>query len=335
MSTSLRVGIVGPGTIASRHRAALSESRCAELVAIAGGSPERLKMRSEAWGIPVAESLDDLVGRHQIDAALVLTPTQSHFEQAAYFVERGIPVLLEKPPTSSLGQAIRLQAHVRAHEGFVMPSHDRIYRPAIRATRSAIAAGDIGRVVAASFTVVKRPPTELMMGWRRTIVNPAGGALADSGYHLIYVAAFLLGVPTAVFGRQARFQWQLASEDTASALLCFADGLTAALTQSWAADSRSNLPEIVIWGTTGTVTIDSQGLAIDGERVQTEDVDSFVEMIRCFCDAVNFGTRPLHTLDDAVVAMAACDAYYRSCCSQHLEPIRSHRPDEPKGSLSA
>ena len=68
---------------------------------------------------------------------------------------------------------------------------------------------------------------ELMEGWRKTLRNPGGGANVGrlSGYHLVYLSLYFLGVPRDVFGSQVTVTWQIQSEDTATAVLCYESGV--------------------------------------------------------------------------------------------------------------
>jgi predicted dehydrogenase len=327
----VRIGIVGPGWIAAAHKRGIEESGCAELVAIAGGRKEHLDRRAGEWGVPVAASLADLVQDHHIDAAWVLSPTPAHYEQLGYLVSAGIPVLVDKPPTLTLTEAVQIAEQVRRSGGFIMPGHNRVYEAAVQEARSVVEAGRIGKVVAANFTSLGRPPAELMEGWRKTLANPGGGTLADSGYHLVYLSLYLLGVPTDVFGSQVTVTWDIQSEDTATAVLCYESGVAATLLQSWATNSLARIPEVTIWGTEGTLTLgegvlslNGQDLGINGER------DPFAEMVRVFASVLHDGRQPVQSLDDAITTMAVCDAYYRSCqtgCREAVENIGTKHQD--------
>jgi predicted dehydrogenase len=318
----VRIGIVGPGWIATAHKQGIDRSGCAELVAVTGGGAERLSHRAAEWSVPVAASLADLVRDHRPDAAWVLSPTPAHYEQLRYLLSAGIPALVEKPPTLTLRQAHEIRAELHGTGGFIMPGHNRVYEAAVQEARSIIEAGTLGKVVSANFTMVGRPPAALMAGWRKTLANPGGGALADSGYHLVYLSLYLLGLPTSVFGRQATISWELQSEDTATALLSYEGGVTATLLQSWAGQSPVGTPDVTVWGTEGTLALCDGQLSLNATRLPIDrDRDPFAEMVRAFVSAVRDGTSPIHSFDDAVRTMAVCDAYYRSCQTGRPEEV--------------
>jgi predicted dehydrogenase len=319
----VRIGIVGPGWIATAHKQGIDRSGCAEVVAITGGRGERLDRRGAEWGVPTAASLPDLVRDHRLDAAWVLSPTPVHYEQLRYLLSAGIPALVDKPPTLTLSEALEIDAELRRSGGFIMPGHNRVYEAAVQEARSIIEAGSLGKVVSANFTAVGRPPVELMEGWRKSVRNPGGGALADSGYHLVYLSIYLLGPPTSVFGSQATVSWELQSEDTATAVLCYEGGVAATLLQSWATENRTRTPDVTIWGTEGTLTLGDGELSLNGRDVAVDrEREPFTEMVRTFVAALDDGVPPVHSFGDAVTTMAICDAYYRSCetgCREAVE----------------
>jgi len=323
----VRIGIVGPGWIATAHKHGIDRSGCAELVAITGGSRERLDRRGAEWGVPTAASLADLVRDHRLDAAWVLSPTPVHYEQLCYLLSAGIPALVDKPPTLTVGEALEIDAELARTGGFIMPGHNRVYEAAVQGARSIIEAGSLGKVVSGNFTSIGRPPVELMEGWRKTLRNPGGGALADSGYHLVYLSIYLLGPPTSVFGSQATVSWELQSEDTATAVLCYEGGVAATLLQSWATENPARTPDVTIWGTEGTLTLCDGRLSLNGTDVAVDrEQDPFTEMVRTFVSAVRDGARPIQSFDDAVTTMAICDAYYRSCetgCQEAVDRLSS------------
>jgi predicted dehydrogenase len=321
----VRIGIVGPGWIATAHKHGIDRSGCAEVVAITGGSRERLDRRAAEWGVPTAASLADLVRDYRLDAAWVLSPTPVHYEQLGYLLSAGIPAFVDKPPTLTLREALEIGTDLGRTGGFIMPGHNRVYEAAVQDARSIIESGSLGKVVSANFTAVGRPPVELMQGWRKTLRNPGGGALADSGYHLVYLSLYLLGPPASVFGSQATISWELQSEDTATAVLCYEGGVAATLLQSWATENQARTPDVTIWGTEGTLTLCEGRLSLNGTDVAVDrEPDPFTEMVRTFVSVVRDGTRPIHSFDDAVTTMAVCDAYYRSCetgCQEAVEHV--------------
>jgi predicted dehydrogenase len=91
--------------------------------------PEAAAAVAREFGVPVAPSLKDLIGR--MEAAVVATPTVAHAEVGCRLLERGIHVLVEKPMAPTLAEADRLLA---ATDGRVLAvGHVEFFNPAVQA----------------------------------------------------------------------------------------------------------------------------------------------------------------------------------------------------------
>ncbi len=109
MATKTRIGIVGLGGIAQRAYlpvlASLEAVDLAVLMSRRSDAVERLRAR---YRVPAG--VTDLAAflRHDLQAALVLTPSPTHFEIVQTLLQAGVDVLVEKPATLSSGEAARL-----------------------------------------------------------------------------------------------------------------------------------------------------------------------------------------------------------------------------------
>lgn len=91
-----------------------------------------------------AEDWRDLLEKKDIDGVVIATPPATHAAIALPFIERGIPVFIEKPMTGSLKDALAIKAAARASGALVMVGHLHLYSPAYRATKEL--ARDIGSI---------------------------------------------------------------------------------------------------------------------------------------------------------------------------------------------
>jgi predicted dehydrogenase len=148
----LRLAVVGTGC---RGMAYGRESvRTGEAVVTAVAEPRtgrRLAAAAE-FGVTADRAVidwRDLAGRHDlnVDAVVVATPDREHTAPALAFVERGIPILLEKPmaPTQAEAEAIAQAADERSV--MVCVAHVLRYSAYTAAVKAAIASGAIGDVV--------------------------------------------------------------------------------------------------------------------------------------------------------------------------------------------
>ena len=96
----VRVGIIGAGSwAASNHIPVLKDRDDVELVVACRQGEEELALLKDQFGFEhVTENYEDALG-HELDAAIVASPSGFHFEHAKAALESGANVLCEKPFT--------------------------------------------------------------------------------------------------------------------------------------------------------------------------------------------------------------------------------------------
>ncbi|MBE7411813.1 MAG: Gfo/Idh/MocA family oxidoreductase [Leptospiraceae bacterium] len=111
-----RVAVVGLGNISKRHRANIKklypESEVVAISASGKNSSQEVSNLDKYYS-----NLKDSVEK-KIDMAIIASPATLHAEHANFFIRLGIPVLIEKPLTSS---EIDSQSIVESSEKFQIP----------------------------------------------------------------------------------------------------------------------------------------------------------------------------------------------------------------------
>jgi predicted dehydrogenase len=103
LSTPIPIGVVGVGFQGRRHAQKLQAIDAAELVAVIDTDPDCLRSVTDELGVDGMRDHRDLVGR--VSAAVVATPTSTHFEIARDLLRAGIHVLIEKPLATRIEEA--------------------------------------------------------------------------------------------------------------------------------------------------------------------------------------------------------------------------------------
>jgi myo-inositol 2-dehydrogenase / D-chiro-inositol 1-dehydrogenase len=189
-ATELRVAVIGVGMMGADHVARLhGRISGARVVVVSDAFTE--KADQVATAVPGCRVIADplaAIADPEVDAVLVASPGTFHEEQVLACVERGIPVLCEKPLTmdaeSSLG-VVRAEDEYARRTGrrLVQVGFMRRFDPEYAALRALIGSGDIGEplVVHCAHRNAAVPPTftsEMMIN--------------DSVVHEVDVARFLL-----------------------------------------------------------------------------------------------------------------------------------------------
>jgi predicted dehydrogenase len=129
--TPLRVAAIGVGHLGRHHARILSTLPGAALVGVVDVKPDRAATIAASFQTTPFTDYHDLLGR--VDAVSIAVPTESHLEVAAPFLERGVPVLIEKPLARSLREADELIALAEARGTVLAVGHTERFNPAVAA----------------------------------------------------------------------------------------------------------------------------------------------------------------------------------------------------------
>lgn len=101
--SKLRVGVIGVGALGRHHARILSELEDAQLVGVAEPDRKRGLQVARSCGTSWVPDFRELLD--QVDALTVVVPTSAHLDVASQCLQKGIPVLVEKPLASSAAEA--------------------------------------------------------------------------------------------------------------------------------------------------------------------------------------------------------------------------------------
>jgi predicted dehydrogenase len=169
------------------------------LAAIIEPSPHGRRIATAA--VPTAavfDSVDAMFGALNVDFIDVASPPATHAQAVAAGVAAGAHVFCEKPFVMSRAELEPL-AGAAAHKLVVVePCHNWLHGPAIRNALSHVNSGELGPPSRVAFSALRsRPAPGADYGapdWRDTD-GSNGGILADLGYHGMYLAMRVFGVP--------------------------------------------------------------------------------------------------------------------------------------------
>ena len=131
MRNRLPVGVVGVGALGrhhARHLATLPEAR---LVGVYDTDPARARAVAEEVGTAALDDFDGLLAR--VEAVTVAVPTPAHAAVGLRALERGVPVLMEKPLAATVAEADALIAAAGRAGLQLQVGHIERYNRALRA----------------------------------------------------------------------------------------------------------------------------------------------------------------------------------------------------------
>ena len=142
----LRVAVLGVGVMGTFHAEALSARvRGARVTVVNDWSAERAAEVAARVGARVVAEPLEAIAAADVDAVLVASPGAAHDEQVGACLDRGIPVLCEKPLTTDVVSARALVEKERAvGRRLIQVGFMRRFDPEYVALKKLVADGDLG-----------------------------------------------------------------------------------------------------------------------------------------------------------------------------------------------
>jgi predicted dehydrogenase len=132
----LRAAVVGVGHLGRHHARILSSIEGATLTAVVDTNEARAAEIAAGVGASAFTHARDILDH--VDLVSIATPTGTHAGIASLFLERGIPVLVEKPLAGSVDEADAI-IRAAARTGVILAvGHTERFNPAVIAARPAV-----------------------------------------------------------------------------------------------------------------------------------------------------------------------------------------------------
>jgi len=129
----LRTAVVGAGKMGEIHSRVYSELPQSNLVAIVDIDSDKAKRLAKKYRCQGFSNVAELIGK--VDAVTIAAPTSEHFALAKPLIEAQIPVLIEKPLASDVGQARNIAALAREKNSLVAVGHSERCNPVVQAIK--------------------------------------------------------------------------------------------------------------------------------------------------------------------------------------------------------
>jgi predicted dehydrogenase len=131
MNQSIRVGVVGVGSIGKNHARICAGLEEVKFAAIYDTDSDVARNVGRQYNVSVASSLDEFISL--VDAATVAAPTNAHYEIGRRLLEAGKHVLIEKPITETPKEAEELARLARERSLILQVGHVERFNPVMSA----------------------------------------------------------------------------------------------------------------------------------------------------------------------------------------------------------
>jgi len=144
----LKIAVIGYGYWGPNLVRNFVEAPTAQVIAVADINPDNLKRVSSRYPtIEITTNVDDIFANADIDAVVIATPVNTHYDLALKALQSDKHVLVEKPMASSSAQAEDLIAEAQKRNLVLMVDHTFVYTGAVRKIADLIRKGDLGDVL--------------------------------------------------------------------------------------------------------------------------------------------------------------------------------------------
>lgn len=208
------ITLLGYGRMAKNHYRVLNENPEVRVVGVIDPKVEEKEGFSKEWR-------EDWIA--QSDAVIVASGTGTHYDIGIKILERGKPILMEKPLAHDLNHARELSRLAKQKDVFLGVGHLERFNPAVLKLKEILDAGWLGKPIHFSVTRVGGYPSS---------VDVSNNVLVDLSVHDFDVLNYLVG-PMQVIAAVGSQAWADGIVDTAEILAKNSKGMSASLHVNW------------------------------------------------------------------------------------------------------
>lgn len=262
----LSVAVAGLGYFSQFHLAAWARDPRVTLVGATDPDPARRAWAVDTFGVPVFDTLTDLLDQSDPDILDIVAPPPAHAQLVTEALRPGRVVICQKPFCTSLAEAETLADRAEA-AGTTLLIHENFrFQPWYRTLKTFLDDGRMGQVWQSRFALrpgdgrgadayLDRQPAFRAMP--RLLIH-------ETGVHFIDLFRWLFGPLTAVYADLRQLNPVLAGEDAGLLLMDHATGTRSQFDGNRLSDHVSDNPrrtmgEMSVEGEAGALRLDGQG----------------------------------------------------------------------------
>ncbi|MFF2753341.1 Gfo/Idh/MocA family protein [Psychrobacillus sp. NPDC058041] len=341
---NLKVCIIGTGSISDFHFKSYANNPEVTLHGVFDYVTERAAQKAEQYGIPqVYQSLNEVFEDPEIDAVSICTWNNTHAEISIAALNGGKHVLVEKPLSLNVEEALRVQEAVEKSGKVFQVGFVRRFATNTKVLKSFIDTDKLGEIYYAKASCLRRIGNP--GGWFADKERSGGGPLIDLGVHVIDICWYLMGRPKVKSisgntynnlgnrGNVENLRFYKAAdydkskntvEDLANALITFENGASLSVDVSFTLHAKKDDISVKLFGTKGGAELEPElvivseenntilnihpqidNLSFDFENAFQSEIDSFVNC--CLT-----GEKSVAPIEDGVEIMKILEGIYEA-----------------------
>ncbi|GAB4334153.1 MAG: hypothetical protein Kow0037_12650 [Calditrichia bacterium] len=192
----LKIAIIGSGAITkSQHLPAVLRSPQAELYALVDSQRENAEDLRHKFALKckVFTDMNDVLG--EVDGVIIATPNHTHYPLAKAALEKSIPVLIEKPMTTTYAHAVELAELAEKNNTFILVGYKTRYLPNVRLMKRLLEQGYLGKPIHYHYEFGSRGGWAPLSGYNLSREKSGGGVMVVTGTHFLDRMLYWFGEP--------------------------------------------------------------------------------------------------------------------------------------------
>ncbi len=323
MSDRLRLGVVGCGNVSKLHFRAIQKCDQARVVAAVSRDEGRRMAAASDYGAPRAYgAYEDALADPGIDAVVLCTPSNLHFDHVMAALQAGKHVLVEKPMAEGHADGVTLVSEAERLNLTLMSAQCCRFLAVCRKVREVLRSGDVGNPLHFLYTMLHYntsfPP------WYKDCRHVL---MESSGTHTFDFYPWMADArPLRVYATAHNNSVDHTGEDDFMASIALDNGAYAVNYDSFC--SKHTRRDMIIVCQKGTLVIDCwHTLRLDGQPIVEESSDrayqnAFDAQMAEFVDAVLTGREPESAGRQVLPSLAVLDAAAESARTGQVVEVR-------------
>lgn len=344
----LKVGVIGVGSISRSHIEPYLKNEDVKLVALCDINNKRLKEKGDLYQVTqLYGDYHELLKNKEIDAVSICTWNNSHAEIAIAALEAGKHVLVEKPLSMNVKEALAVEAAAEKTGRTLQVGFVRRHGNNAKLLKTFIDNNEFGEIYYAKATCLRRLGNP--GGWFSDITKSGGGPLIDLGVHMIDICWYLMGRPRPVsvsgntysrLGNRAHIEnlsfYKAADydaalndvEDLTNALIRFENGASLYVDVSFTLQSKRDELNVKFFGDKGGAEIEPEltmvteknntilNITPQIDNLKFNFAQAFTNEINHFVECCLQGKETISPVSDGVQVMRMLQAVYESAVAE-------------------
>ena len=355
-SKKVKIGIIGTGWIAGAHIDSYKKLPDVEVVACADLIPGKAEAFCKEWGIEARcyESGHAMLEAEELDGVSICTYNCQHAPCAIDALEHGVNVMLEKPFTVTLDEAVEVMKAEKKSGKILTIGYQPRMSSNIQMIKKIIDSGELGKIYYMQAGGGRRAGIPTPFGTSFIEKETGGvGAMGDIGTYSLDMLLTAVGYPKPLtvtgytsdfFGKDpeyfagsgmpAEYADKFGVEDFAAGFIRLEGGIMLDFRISWAMH-MDTCGDTLILGTKGGLKIPSMdcyngdlpkpmeifktvaGKLVSFEVPKDECPDLFTKKLRAFVDAIKTGSSAPVPSSEIIYNQAIIDGIVKSAALGH------------------